>query len=95
MVTTKEIGDIGVEKAIKILRRHGFKVYREWNQSESWDLIAEKNKKRYAIEVKYQENDFGHFLISTAQFKKLSKYNIIFMLIHKNKAKILCEGDLW
>ena len=51
---TQKIGEIGENVAVKFLMKHGFSVL-ERNYTKKWgeiDIVAEKNKKLYFIEVK-------------------------------------------
>lgn len=51
-LTRMEIGLIGEKKGLEILKRNGFEVYTPLKQNLSHDLIAEKNKRKYFINVK-------------------------------------------
>jgi len=51
---TQKIGEIGENIAVRFLMKHGF-IILERNYTKKWgeiDIIAEKNKKLYFIEVK-------------------------------------------
>jgi putative endonuclease len=52
--SSQKIGELGEDVACKFLMKHGFSVL-ERNYTRKWgeiDIIAEKNNKRYFIEVK-------------------------------------------
>jgi len=51
---SQKIGELGEDVACKFLMKHGFSIL-ERNYTKKWgeiDIIAEKDKKRYFIEVK-------------------------------------------
>lgn len=70
---TQKIGEIGENLAVKFLVKHGFRIL-DRNYTKKWgeiDIVAEKDKKLYFIEVKsVSRSDLGNVSRET-----LDQYN--------------------
>lgn len=63
-------GEIGEIKAIKYLEKNGFKVLKR-SPKECWDIIAKRDNKEYAIQVKT-----GTSAIDKKSVKRLIEYSM-------------------
>jgi len=86
MATTYEIGEEGVRKAIRILKKLGFSVTYENDFRKPWDIIAKRNDKIYYINVKYSSSSYrGTYAISTRSVQKIKNTeNFLFMFIKQD-----------
>jgi len=89
---TTQIGLQGEEFAVKFLKRNGWEIL-DFGKSfggkigcTPYDVIAEKDGKRFAINVKHMANRFGAFAFTTRNLTGLLKLDIpsAFLIIMPN-----------
>jgi Holliday junction resolvase-like predicted endonuclease len=79
-------GHIGEKRAIEYLEKLGFKILK-WESKRSFDIVAERDAKKFAIEVKYGSSGIDIHKVARL-IEQAKKNNCVALIVFVDDEKI-------